>query len=145
MFFKSLFIYSLYIPISAPPLLSESSHEDPPAIPPPFSSERGSAPLGITPPPLWHIMRQFTAWRGASFPTETRQGSPERGMGSIGRHQIQRQPLCQLLGDPHEDKLHICYICGGLHGGWLGPACGCSLVVQSLGVPQGPGYLLVFL
>jgi hypothetical protein len=34
-------------------------------------------------------------------------------------------------------KLHICYICTR---GSQGPACACSLVVvQSLGVPKGPG------
>jgi hypothetical protein len=41
-----------------------------------------------------------TVGLGTTSHTEFTQGGPARDMGSIGRQQIQGQPLLQLLGEP---------------------------------------------
>jgi hypothetical protein len=78
----------------------------------PFSSEKGeSHPPGFQTPPFPH---QVPAGLGASFTTEARHNSPVRRLESIGRQQIQGQPLLQLLGDLHEEHaaplLHVCEV-----------------------------------
>ena len=52
--------------------------------------------------PLGH---QFTAGLLAFSPIEAILGSPDRGRGSSGRQQSQRQSLLQLLGESHEDQV----------------------------------------
>ena len=78
------------------------------------------------------LTHQISSGLSSSSPNESRQGSPARGKGPNGRQESlsQRQPLLQLLGDPHEDQAtHLLHICRGprtslLHALWL--------VVQSL-------------
>lgn len=63
----------------------------------PFSSEKGKATL-VT-------VYLVSAGLSISFPSEAQPGSPVRRGRSNGGQQSQRQPLVQLLGDPHEDQV----------------------------------------
>jgi len=93
-FVINVFVYSLYIPVSAPLFSQPPPHTVPPPIPS-FSPEKGEAPLGITP-----LAHQVTVGLGPSSSTETRQCLPVRRMGSTGSG----QPSLQLLGDPPEGQ-----------------------------------------
>ena len=83
-----------------PPFPSSTSLQTSPFITPLPSPQRRGAPPGYH-PALGHLV---PAGLGTSSPTEAQPGSPGRGRGSNGRQQSQRQPLLQLLGDPHEDQ-----------------------------------------
>jgi hypothetical protein len=98
----------------------------------PFSSEKRE-----TPP--WHIK----SLQDQTHPLPLR---PDK-IGQLGKQDPQvgnraALSLLQLMGDPHEDQVHICYMCVGgelgVGSGDLGPACTCCLVGGSVsGSPQG--------
>jgi hypothetical protein len=97
-----LFIYSLYIHITA---LSSS----PPSPPPPHKTlpsipctEKGEDPTGLQP----SLPHQVTARLGTSSPIDARQGSTVLGTGSTCRQ--------ELLGDSCEDQAaHLLHKCRG--------------------------------
>ena len=108
---NNLFIYWLYMPLSAPfpprtPLCRSSLHS-----PLPFSFEKGSLTSGNTPSPM------YTDQVTATHPLPVRPGKvaqlrePEP---LEGRQEIQGQPLLQLLGAVHRDQAaHLLHICRG--------------------------------
>jgi hypothetical protein len=121
-FFFSFFIYSLYILVTAPlpPLLLVP----PSQIAPPTNSSSSSQRRGTHTPPhptpprclgyLPTLGHQLTAGLSTSSPTEAWPGRPAKGRESSGRQQSQRQPLLQLLGDPHEDQAaYLLQMCSG--------------------------------
>ena len=81
-FLLNLFIYSLYNPISALPLLP---------VPPHISSStlKGETFFGcqypLLPSTVPYPVHQVAVGLGTSSPTEARQSCPFRGAGSIGR------------------------------------------------------------
>ena len=94
--------------------------------PTPFSSDKGEPRHRIP------TLAQVTAGLGTSSPTEARQSSPVRGIGSIGGQQSQRGPS-PVSGGPTWTLTYLLYMCRG-----LGLACVCSLVGGSVsGSPQG--------
>lgn len=127
--FCHLFIYSLYIPITAltqvPPALSPLL----PALP--LYCEKREAPSGYQPTLAHHV----TEGLGASSSIEGRQGSPVMTTVSIGRQQSQGQPCSNCWGNCMKIKLHIWLIrAREVHPGHI-----CSLVVQSLRATKSPG------
>jgi hypothetical protein len=128
--FKNIikFIYSLYNPInidpSSPPRTPQASQPSPifnfPEAPlcvkyHPHTLSPPSTHLSHPYPPHTHT-HQVTAGLGASSPTEARQGYPFRGSGSKDRQACNklmgRQPLFQLLGEPHKDQVtHLLHRC----------------------------------
>lgn len=95
------FTYSLYIPLTVP-LLVNPSHSTSPI---PRSSP---SPLNgwESPEYLFTLAFQVSATRlGASFPAETRHGSPAKTFLTC------RQHLLQLFRTSMMIKLHICYMC----------------------------------
>lgn len=117
-FFFSLIIYSLYIWSQPSPSWGFfSSHGTSHHFPSHILWEWGG-------PSGYHLIlaHQVTPGLGTSFPTETRQGSPVRGMGSSGRQQSQGH----CWGACMKTKLYICYKCVRGWGG--GPRSGPCLV-----------------
>jgi hypothetical protein len=87
----------------------------------PLSQRRGKL---LEYPSLVHLV---TVGLSTSFTTEAQPGSSGRERGFKGRHQSQRKPLLQLLGDSHEyQAAHILRICRGsrsspciFYGSWF--------------------------
>jgi hypothetical protein len=118
-FFKpSIFLINLLILFSSqyqPPF-----SPNPPQITPPFFHPflRGEG----EPPTPTPNRSSGAAGLGVSSPTEGRQGSPVRGMGSTGRHRVRDSPHSSCWGPGMKTKLHICYI-----GSCEGVSSPCSL------------------
>jgi hypothetical protein len=126
-------LFTLHFSICRPPLsLSPFLSQLPP---PPFS------PLLL----LWEsggprgyhhtLQHQITAGLSMSpTPTEFRQGSPVKGRGATGWHQIQGQHPLRLLRNTHEDQaahlLHMCWV-------RVDAAHACLFVCSVSGSPQG--------
>lgn len=99
---------------------------------PPLFIREGEDPMGT------NLLWKFKLQQEKIISSSTRQDSPGRGIKSKGRQQSQRQPMFQLLGNPHEDQVsHQLQICKG-----LSPFDTCSLVGGFNSVsPYGPVYL----
>ena len=137
-FFRFLFLFSTKLKKKfwqqqpLPPLPITVSQ-----IPSPLPSlllfREGKSPTRVS--PLGH---QFTAGLLAFSPIEAILGSLDRGRGSSGRLQSQRQSLLQLLGESHEDQVEHLYECVAA----LGPTPAYFLVSGSASVsPKVPGQL----
>lgn len=119
-------LYSLYMPIAA--LSSPPSSPHIILYPSPSSLRRRSS-LGTN--PLWHLI---------SSPTETRQCSPVKGMGSTGREQIQSlehkdqgvHQLCMCRGS----KPSPCMVFGCPQGSSLVDTVGLLWSLYPFWVPQ---------
>lgn len=129
------FIYPVYIFVTAPSLLSPQFY---PYTSFPILSSAflrcEDSPHGNKP----SLAHKLSAWLGTSLPTEVRQASTSRGKESKRRQQCRRQTSMQLIGNLHEDLMHIFHIWVG----GTGPAHECSLTIGSVSVrPLWPQFL----
>jgi hypothetical protein len=142
LFFFHECIYSCYIPIATLLSSQSSPHTAIHSILPSSSPLlwEGGASVGYHPT----LAQQVTAGLGTSSPTEARQGSLVREIGSTGKQQSQGQIQLHWFGDLHEEQTtHLLYMCGDLGpahahsvvGGIVSGSPQWSRLVYSVGLP----------